>query len=458
MSRTDIRQPGDPDEPRDGSTGEVLPAVPAAGAPPSTSRRQARLASQRKRRRTTVLTVLSASLLVLAVGVVVIPLLARTQGRATSAATTDASGTNAATTAAAAESTVFVLVTHADAPEAPADSVTLLALNPTTGRGAAVFVPVGLLLEVPGIGLDRVGIAQRYGGVGLVQESLGDALDVDIDAAVALGEEGLAGLLGAGGELTVNVGDTDLVGADPEDQVTFPAGEQSLGGEQLAQFWSLRAEGEQQLSELPRQQQVMEALLQRVAEDPDILDRALTVGALDPTSTAGPEALRGVLTELAEVQAEGQLAFGILPVRPFGGVAEDGTSTYRVGDEAETSLRALLADDGATGLTRVEVRNGAGTSDLAAGMEDAHQVEQALGEEFRVTLGPPSAESTATETQIVIYADTPEAREQAETVRERLGVGTITVDEQAQTVVDMTIVLGEDFPADRGAGDVEQDT
>ncbi len=411
-------------------------ALPEPEVPP-TMRRQDRFASQRRRRRTTVVTILSASLLVLAVGVVVIPLLARTQGRATSAATNVATGP-ATTAAAAADSTVFVLVTHSDAPESPADSITLLALNPSAGRGAAVFVPSGLLLEVPGIGLERVGLAQRYGGVSLVQESLNDALDVDIDAAVSLAEEGLASLLGAGGELTVDG--------------------QTLDGEQLAEYWTLIEEGERQLAELPRQQQVMTALLQRVADDPNILDRALTVGALDPASTAGPEALRGVLTQLAEAQERDQLAFGVLPVQPFGGVAEDGTATYRVGDEAETALSSLLGAESAAGETRVEVQNGTTDRDLVQRVEDAHEVEEALGDEFRVTLGGPNDSEEVAETQIVIYADTPEAREQAEAVQEQLGLGTITVNEEPQTVVDITVVLGDDFPAVGGDQEEEQDS
>jgi polyisoprenyl-teichoic acid--peptidoglycan teichoic acid transferase len=441
------------------ATSDMLPApvatsralaLPEPEIPPTT-RRQDRLASQRRRRRTTIVTVLSASLLVLAVGVVVIPLLARSQGRATSAATNTATSSQPA--AATAENTIFVLVTHAEDPEAPADSITLLALNPQSGRGAAVFVPVGLLLEVPGIGLDRLGAAQRYGGVSLVQESLAEALDLDIDAAVALGPDGLASLLGAGGELTVDVGDSDLVGVEDEDPAQFSAGEQTLDGEQLAEYWTLIAQGERQLAELPRQQQVMTALLEQVAENPDILDRALTVGTLDPTSTAGPEALRGVLTELAEAQEQNQLAFGVLPVRPFGGVAEDGTATYRIGDEAETMLSSLLGEDSETGETRVEVRNGVPERDLVQRVADANAVAEALGDGFRVTLGEPSDEEEVTETEIVISTDTPEMREQAETVRERLGVGTISVDEEPQTVVDMTVVLGADFPA--GGGDEE---
>lgn len=452
MSSTDTREPPDPD---DEYTGEVLPALPAVSVPPATTRRQARLATQRKRKRTTLFTVLSAALVVLAIGVVVIPMLARTQGRPSTAATTDDVGTGSETAVAAADASVFVLVTHADDPDSPADSITLLGLNPASDHGAAVFVPVGLLLEVPGIGLERVALAQRYGGVGLVQDSLAEALDIDIDAAAALGEAGLASLLGAAGELTVDVGDAELVSAGEQEQVRFEAGEQTLDGDRLADYWTLLAEGEQQLSELPRQQQVLEALLAEVADDPDILDRALTAGVLDPTSTAGPEALRGVLTQLAGAQAEGQLAFGILPVRPFGGVAEDGTSTYRVGDEAETALLALLSGDGEA--TRVEVRN-AGGPDFADRSADANLVQEALGEDFRVTLGVPSTEAPSAETQIIIYADTPEARERAETVQRLLGVGTITVDEQPQTVVDLTILLGEDFPADGGAGDAEQDT
>jgi hypothetical protein len=58
-------------------------------------------------------------------------------------------------------------------------------------------------------------------------------------------------------------------------------------------------------------------------------------------------------------------------------------------------------------------------------------------------LGAAGTEQPPGTTEIIVYDQ--DSREQAEAVRDRLGVGTITIDEQPQTVVDLTIVLGDDF-------------
>jgi hypothetical protein len=49
------------------------------------------------------------------------------------------------------------------------------------------------------------------------------------------------------------------------------------------------------------------------------------------------------------------------------------------------------------------------------------------------------------DTRIVIYESTPEAQESAGRVRDLLGVGEVQVSLQPQGIVDLTIVVGEDF-------------
>lgn len=461
MSQTDPAQEATPRPERQG--GDSLPAVIPGGwaldtyVPEQASRRSDRLAAQRRRRRTTVFAVSAAALLVLVVGAVAVPLLARESTPVAAPEPTPAAA--AAAVAETVDPEVLLLVTHDDEPDAPARSITLLA-TAEDGRGAVVFVPTGLLLDVPGIGLDRVAVAQRYQDVSLVADSLSEALDLEIDDSIALDTGGLSNLLGATGDLTVDVGDAALVsrpteGAEP---VTFEPGEQDLDGERLARYWMLAAEDEPALSELPRQQQVLSLLLRRLADDPDVLKLALLGDAIDEESTVGPQELRETLTRLAEARGESRLAFGVLPVEEFGGTGLAGATTFRLGEEAQTIVTSLLGQAGEDVDTVVEVR--AAVDDFAERAALANQVQEALGADFQVSLAQPSDDEQPDETQILLHADSLLGRQRAEAVQQRLGVGTITLDEQPQSVADVTVVLGQDFPAGDQTGneDTEQGT
>jgi polyisoprenyl-teichoic acid--peptidoglycan teichoic acid transferase len=423
---------------------EQLPVLEPEEYP--TVRRTEQQAVQRRRRRNVVIAVLSAALVVLAAGVVAIPLLDREGDGVTSAATAEPTAMAAGSVV---DPTTLLLVSHPDEPDPGADSITLFAVDPASDRGAILFVPVDLLVELPGIGLERLGTAQHFEGVGLVSETVSEVLDIDVAASTAVGHEQLGRLLGAGGPLTVDVGAQPLTGQVGEDEeaVRFEAGEQTLDGAELVQYWTVVGQQEQVFADLTRRQQVVMGLLGRFEDDPDVLDDVLGSGGVELGATAEPAVVRGVLTELAAAHAADQLAFGALPVRPFGQTAADGSAVFALSEESQTILSSLLVGVGDEDATRVEVRDASGNRDLLSRVEAAHRVDEALGDDFRVSLGAVTEDEVA-QTEVVIYADTPEARERAEAVRAALGLGTITVEEQPQTAVDMTIRLGDDFLAE----------
>lgn len=405
-----------------------------------TVRRSEWMAVRRRRRRNVVIAMLSAALVVLAVGVVALPLLGR-QGQVTSAATPVGSPAPAP----GPQATTLLLVSHAAEPEASADSITLFAVNPDSDRGAILFVPTGLLVELPGIGLERLGAAQRHEGVDLVAATVADLLGVDVDVAAALDGEQLGELLGAAGPLTVDVGDQPLTATVPEGEpVRFEPGDQALGPGELSTFYTAMGDEEPALADLPRKQQVLAAFLRQVERDPGALEEALGAGGIELGGTVEPAVVRGVLTELAGALAADQLAFGALPVRAFGTAGSDGSSTFTLGEDSQTALSSLLVGAGDEGGTQVEVRDATGNRDLVQRVEAAHRVDEVLGDDFSVVLGA-AADDQVAETEIVVYSDTSGAREQAEAVRDLLGVGTITVEQQPQTAVDVTVRLGDDF-------------
>ncbi|MGI9016193.1 MAG: LytR C-terminal domain-containing protein [Euzebya sp.] len=74
------------------------------------------------------------------------------------------------------------------------------------------------------------------------------------------------------------------------------------------------------------------------------------------------------------------------------------------------------------------------------------RVDQALqGLDLRIIRTENARSFDFTATQIVIYEETPELLGAARQVQDALGVGTILVSRQPQSVVDMTVVIGGDF-------------
>lgn len=345
----------------------------------------------------------------------------------------------------AAGQETWLLVRYGN-PGEPATGATLLTSGP--GGRAVVFVPVGLLLDVPGYGSSPLGAAYQYGATALVEASVENALSIQVDGAAAVSDAGLGAWLERSGGLTLDVPARLIERADDGSAtVRFEPGEQFLDGVRLAEYWAFREDGGTELETFPRQQQVLSALLAQSAQDPATIDRLLADQAAQLETTADPQELRPVLEQLSAASQEAQLGFSLLPVVPFGG-DEGGAETYRLDDEALGFVNGLLADPGPEGRAdevRVQVLNGVGRPGIG------QEVDRALeGGGFRIELSDNASNFDFTETQILIYTETPELMAAARAVRDRLGVGTILVSRQPQSVVDLTIVVGADF-LDRGA-------
>lgn len=402
-------------------------------------RRQARLAAERRRRRATAFAVLSALLLVGLFGVVVIPLLLQADRPLASPTAADSDASEDPTPASSTVPRRTLLLVRSGEPSGPASGLTLLSAAGDDSQAVVVFVPTGLFVNIPGIGLDRLAQAQFYGGPQLVARAVEESLGIEVTHTAAIGDGELGALLGATGPLTVDVGSEPLVGAG---QVAFEAGEQELDADRLAQYWTFSAPDEAPLDDFPRQQEVLEALFRRVADDPSQVDRLLGTGTPLLDTDATEEDLRALVTGLADGLDGERLALRLLPVEPVGPTGAGGEGSYRLADDAGDEIAALLAlgppvDDG---VTRVQVLDGVGEPGVT------QTVEQALaGNGFRVVLTD-NAPADVTETEVVVYDDSDEARARAEEVRDQLGVGTITTSSRPQSVIDVTVIVGADFP------------
>ena len=352
--------------------------------------------------------------------------------------------------AAPQQDTMLLIRTPAD-DRAPALGLTLLAAQEGSREASVIFIPEGTIVDVPGFGQDRLGLAHQYGGPALVEASLENLLGVDIDHTAAVSNSGLAAFLARTGGLDIEL-EEQLVSrtAAGAARVRFEPGAQFLDGERLVELWEFRQRGESELDTFPRQQLVWGELL-AAAADEQVVEALTADGAPQLQTSANNKFLAGMLTRMAQAQDAGTLNYTLLPVTPFGARDETGASTYRPDPEGVTRLiqgplRASVPEAGDTQGVRVQVLNGVGTPGIGQDVDKALE-----GAGFRIVLTENARSFDFEKTRILIYAEDERSLLAAEEVQRRLGVGTIQVSRQPQSVVDLTIVVGADFTAKNDA-------
>ncbi|WP_370325640.1 LCP family protein [Euzebya sp.] len=424
---------------------------PPAPPPPTTDRprhrraagrRSAHLArSRRTRRRTRWLRRARRTGLVLAlavaIGLVVWAVLLLTGGDETAEAPADGQ----VTPAGPVPQQVIAWVRTAE-PGGPAIGLTLLAAG-EDGSANATFVPSTTLVEIPGVGMDRVGLAHQYGGHALTAATLSNAIGIEIAGSVALDQPALGTLLQRIGGAEVDVPERLVArAADGSGTVAFEPGPQFLNGVRLAAFWAFAERGESELDTFPRQQRALDAMLRAVAD----ADPAAVADALDPhRADLDRTVLSDVIGTAARAAVDGRMTYQLLPVEPLGSADQGLGASFQLLTEevaalVDAELPGAVPAAGATGPLSLQVLNGVGTPGIG------QQVDERLqGMGLRIVRTENARSFDFLETQILIYDETPELLDAARQVQSALGVGTIRVSRQPQSVVDLTVVVGGDF-------------
>lgn len=306
--------------------------------------------------------------------------------------------------------------------------------------GTVLLIPPGTLAEVPGHGLLSLGQAYAFGGAELLTASVENLLGVDLDhtGGVSTGEwERLV----------------DRVGGLPLD-LSGSGGDGSADAAAVAALLTRSAPGESELDALPRVQRVVDALLARIADDPAVLDE---LPGDPPIPDVGePGFVRGLLRRLATLRAQDRTATRTLPVSPLEGGGRE--RSYRIDRSRVDELVAERlagsqvgerSEAGERGVGRdLQILNGSGEPGI--GQQVAGRLVPAG---FRVVLTGNAATFDRQRTRILVYSEDPRQRRIAREVRDLLGVGVIQRSPVSQSVVDLTVVVGEDFPpGDEGAG------
>ena len=339
------------------------------------------------------------------------------------------------------------LVTVADADADAQVRLAVLAQDRSEGEGTVLLLPTGTIVDVPGHGTFPLGEAHALGGTPLTSVTVANLLGIRIDAAATISTAGWAALLDTLGGVEVTVR-TQLV--DRDGRVRFEPGSQVLDGARAAEYLTLTAEGESELDALPRVQQTLAAVLDAVAEDPTLVDRWLGMELPDGEAvieTDDAELVRLVLVELARGREADRVTTWTLPVAPLGSGPDAG---YRPDPDRTDELvadRFVSARSGGqvTGGRDVQILNGNGVPRVG------QQVAERLADGgYRVILTGNADRFTYETTRIVLHDSSEAQLAVGRDVQARLGVGELELAATPGSVVDITIVVGADFPPDGG--------
>ncbi len=342
-----------------------------------------------------------------------------------------------------AQPALLLVTASEDADPRTADSIVILAHDRRTDASTILLIPTSTVADVPGHGVLPLADALRFGGPALVAATVDNLLGIHVDGFADMTYRDWAGLFSRVGPVELDIPER-LVSRneDGTGDVRFLAGRQVVTPEQSAELLAFVVDGERELDRLPRIQQVLLAHLGAMAADPDVLSSVVGDGApMVDTELARPE-LAALLTALAAASADERLDVRVLPVRPIGAAGEDG---YR---PDELRLEALVNDRFAASIPSasregrsLQVLNGNGLPGIGQSV-----AEQLVPAGFRVVLTGNADDFDHDKTRIVIYDDGPEQIQIANEIRALLGVGVVEISRTPQSVVDVTIVVGRDYP------------
>jgi len=246
------------------------------------------------------------------------------------------------------------------------------------------------------------------------------------------------------GGVTVDI-DTDvIVNRHGTPVVLMPQGpRQPLTGAQALDLLGYRAAGEDEVEALPRVQNVLVALLQKLptgAGPVSALASDLGAGSRLSDPQVGGAVLDGFHRDIGADRS----SFQILPVLPIDG---GGAASYRIDAARVTALSrgplagSRLAGHGATG-NRVLVLNQAGGAGLGQQVRD-----RIVPRGFAFVDSRNQTPFGRAQTMIVVFDRRPDTLARATRLAAALGLphAPVQVSERGQTIADLIVIVGTDF-------------
>jgi LCP family protein required for cell wall assembly len=137
--------------------------------------------------------------------------------------------------------------------------------------GGMLAVPRDTLVEIPGVGEDKINVAFATGGPELTVETLENLTDLPIDNYVVVHFDGVEDIVNALGGITLEVEQPIEVGIEGR-RVTIPAGTQTLDGTEALVYVRYRGGPTADIGRIGRQQKFLQELA-REATSPAKLPR-----------------------------------------------------------------------------------------------------------------------------------------------------------------------------------------
>ena len=336
--------------------------------------------------------------------------------------------------------TTLVFGTREKAAHPTALWLMLFNYDPAKDRGAAVHVPAHTAAEVPGRGLETLESSYQSGGIPLLLVSVENLLGIDVDQYLELSDRDARVLFTATGPITVDLPEDIRVPAGNQQvRLIFSAGRQDLNARGLARVLFTRGTETDDVDFGSRHLAFWDGLFDRFDNEPAALADAFadSSGAVGE-SDAGPAELGRFFSSIARLPRVG-FTITSLPVTAVAAGQDEIYSTDAAA--VQEFVTAHFADEVASeSEVRVQILNGNGVPGI--GEEVA---ELLVGEGYRVILSGNARRLDYRRTLIVTYNGSAEGQALAEQAKKLLGVGRIQISAQQQGIVDLTIVVGEDF-------------
>jgi anionic cell wall polymer biosynthesis LytR-Cps2A-Psr (LCP) family protein len=344
--------------------------------------------------------------------------------------------------AAEGDQVTYLLVgTRANDPSSQADWLTLLAINRNGTKPLTLFIPTATLTEIPGYGYDSVGKAMALGRVPLQEISVENLLGVQIDHTLMVPESLMSRLVDRAGGVEVTVRGSLLEPQGSNRLVPiFQPGRQRFDGAKAVKFLGYVGQDEDELARFGRAQQLWEALYGRFPGDKVDDLSTIVSGFGSALVTDAPPGDVGVFFSAFAAAGEAR-EYRTLPVDTIGSGGDE--DAFRVRDaDLEALVSGILAAsrpaDSVGRGTRVQILNGNGEPEIGV------QVASLLVPDgFRIAVTGNAQRFDYRKTRIVFYRDADLAL--AQRIRRLIGVGQIEKGRTQQTIVDITIVVGQDF-------------
>jgi hypothetical protein len=341
------------------------------------------------------------------------------------------SGAPRAATQGARNQTAVLFATTAPGADG-ADSLTLFVSDPRGRAPVAVFLPVGTLAPIPSQGVDTIGSALTHGDELLARLTVANLLGVRVADSVTFSTAALQLALDSLGGIDVDV-EEQLFDehADGTRTLAFPLGANHLSAAQAVRYMTMRSDNE--LDRFVRARKTFEAMFARGAQ------RVADAVRAEP----GTRALAAVWRAFAAA-APAARTYDVLPADPVGAGPDE---VYRpvaskIDEMVMRDLASLLPVAGVapSARPRIELRNGIGSPQ--AGERAAARLIPAG---FRIEVTGNAPQFGNVRTQIVVYGDDVSSASLGARLRSALGAGSVVAGARTQTIVDATVVLGEDF-------------